>query len=394
MNSYDPPVLFRRPSSSFRCSPTRLFSIRTTKLRKIALATLLEEKLRAEARASDLERRVGEMAAAARAAHIEADQLKTDMNNQQSLLVGSARDQPQEETTPARDADAEANGAPRAPATRTPEERDRSKPCATSAPPGEPAASAGDLPDPPNLVTPDTCGGGGGVEGKKEQGEAGMKADANTAGAHAKQRGFTLSPSASRLAEAEDRAASAEKAPLEARDSSRTAAEQAGFFERQLEHARATAGAEAEGNRLAHARVAELERDIDLMGREKEAVRVRAESRLQALRAAFEQEELEAGGKVTRNDLAQRPRKSVYYLCCIHIYVQIPGCSPREQAWVSDLSGTFSRGVYMREKQAEVTAQWHNTKAEEKSVSTCAWGGAVCPYITRQYPLLGIRVSQ
>lgn len=114
-----------------------------------------------------------------------------------------------------------------------------------------------------------------------------------------KNSGPTPSPSALSLAEAEGRVSSAEKALLEARNSSRAALEQTGLLKQQLEHARAAAGVDAEGKRLAHARIAELERDIDLMGRKQEAIRVRAESRLESWRTAFEQEELEAGGKVT-----------------------------------------------------------------------------------------------
>lgn len=232
------------------------------------------------------------MAAVAHAAHMEADQLKADLKKQQTFLVGKAHDRAQEEATtmPTPGADGMRRESTPLLATRTPG-GDCSKPCLPSTRLGESTAIAGELPDPPNLVTPDICGG------RVEEEE--KKADAMTTAAHVEHIEATFSPSAACLAEAEKRIGSAEKALLEARNSSQTAMEQAELLEQQLRHARAAAGAEAEGKRLAHARIAELKQDVHLVGLEQEAIRVRAESRLERLRAAFEQEELEAEGKVT-----------------------------------------------------------------------------------------------
>lgn len=238
-------------------------------------------------------------------AQMEADQLKTNLRNQQTLLAGKAHDQAQEETTAALPATG-VDGVRRASIPRlaaATSHGDRSKQsCLTSRRPSESTADAGDIPNPLNSVTPNSCDGPKKEEEEEEEEEQKKEADdAVTATAHVQHGEATRSPSeAARLDEVEDRVASAEKALAAARNSSRAALERAKLLEQDLGHARAAAGAEAEGKRLAHARIAELERDVHLMGVEQEAIRVRAETRLESLRAAFEQEELEAGGKVTR----------------------------------------------------------------------------------------------
>eukprot|EP00903_Cladosiphon_okamuranus_P011234 g10598.t1 len=253
----------------------------------IALAALLEEKSRAEARASKLEQSVNEMTAAVHAAHMEADQLKTEFKNQQ-FLADKAHDQTQEETTalPATDVD----GMRRAPipglATTMSREDCHMPPCSTLARPSKSTANVAN-----NSITPYPRDGSTWEEEEREK-----AGDATTA-AHGQHDEATISSSTARLAEMEDRADSAEKALSAARNSSKAAMGRAKLLEQQLQQARAEAGAEAEGKHLAHARITELERDIHLMGVEQEAIRVRAETRLESLRAAFDQEELEAGGK-------------------------------------------------------------------------------------------------
>lgn len=249
------------------------------------MTALLEEKSQAEARASELEGHVTEMAAVVHAAHLEADQLKIDLKNQQTLPDDAAHDL-------AQGADGTHGGSIHVLPTVTPD-GDRSKTWMASTRQGESDAKTGDLCGPRNLVTQNAWGG---EEEGKEKG-----AETKTA-AYAKHGQATSSPSASRLSDAEERVASGEKALLEARNSSHAATEQVKFLEQQLDNARVATVAEAEGKRVAHARIAKLERDIHVMGQEQEVIRARAEARLEALRAAFEQEELEAGGKVNTHD--------------------------------------------------------------------------------------------
>lgn len=69
---------------------------------------------------------------------------------------------------------------------------------------------------------------------------------------------------------------------------------------RQLERARAAGQSATKGKWVAETRIAELEDAIDVAGQEQDHVRERAESRLDALRCAFEQEEGESGAQVKR----------------------------------------------------------------------------------------------
>lgn len=233
---------------------------------------------------SELERQVTEMAAAAESAYSEADQLKTDLRNQQTLFVGNPCDRAH-----APDARGMHRKSTACLGASTPD-RDLGNLCLASARIGELVAATGYIPDTTNLVPADARGG------RLEEEE--KEVDVTTTTACGNRGEAPASPSTLSLAAAEQRTASAEKALLEARSSSQTALEQARLLEQQLKRVRAAARDEAEGKRIAHARISELERDIHLMEHEQEAIRARAESRLESLREAFEQEELEAGGKV------------------------------------------------------------------------------------------------
>lgn len=115
-----------------------------------------------------------------------------------------------------------------------------------------------------------------------------------------RELGITTPPSpVFRLTEAGKRMASSEHALQEARELSRVAMEESELLGRQLDGARAAERVEAEGRRLAQTKIADLERQLEGAAKEQERVRLRAESRLESLRASFEQEEAEAGGKVT-----------------------------------------------------------------------------------------------
>lgn len=233
------------------------------------------------------------MAAALHAAHLETDQLKKDLENQRSLAVSDgSEDRAQEDAT------SKAPGAPGLGAARGRESppplpaslasmEDRRKSDSTPPPKSsEPTGVAGDVP--PDSLSPIPAAVSHGREA-----ERGMPAAHGASGTVS-----ASSPSAWRLAEAEARAASAERALLEAQDASKAATARLARLGTELERAWAEAEVEVEGRRRAQTRIAELERDIHLMGREQEDIRVRAESRLEALRMAFEQEELEDGSKV------------------------------------------------------------------------------------------------
>ena len=265
------------------------------------------------------------MTAVVEAAQTEADQLKTDLKTRQAVLV----DEAQEETAATA---VQATGAAGVYCTSAPVLTTRApdggpgRPRSASARPGESTATAGDLPDPPDLIaTPRVWGRG---EEEEDDDDDDRQADVTTAGPHVRQgEEAASSPSAAaRLAEAQERTASAEKSLLEAKNSSAAAVEQAELLERQLELARAAAGSESEEKRRAQARIAELERNIDLMGQEQEAIRERAESRLESLRAAFEQEELEAGGKVcsTQCNTHERRVELGRVWCCV-MYPRVLG---------------------------------------------------------------------
>lgn len=117
-----------------------------------------------------------------------------------------------------------------------------------------------------------------------------------------------------RLTEAGERMTSSEHALQEARELSRVAMEESERLGRQLDGARAAERIEAEGRRLAQTKIADLERQLESAAQEQERMRLRAESRLESLRAAFEQEEAEAGGKVTNMTICSVDvfRKPIY----------------------------------------------------------------------------------
>lgn len=244
---------------------------------------------------SELERHVTDMTAVAHAARVETNRLKVDLDKRQGCVAGIAQGRETQEgataapSNPGGARNCESSGDPDAP---LPEVEGRRKArSAASSPLDTPIAIVGDT---PNLTAP-TFGGGG----EKEEEDSTRKANATAAtqGVHgtAAQQQLLL---ALRLAEAEERAASTEQALVQARDTSKTAIEHFALLGRQLELARAAEKAEAEARRTAQTRIVELERDIELSGQEQERIRDRAESRLESLKAAFEQEELEAGGKV------------------------------------------------------------------------------------------------
>ncbi len=263
---------------------------------KIALATLLEEKSRAEARACESERRVAEMAAVLHAAQLETDRLKSDLENQRSLVVSDGSEgRAQEDATSTAPAAPDSGAArrlePPPPLPVSLASMGNCRKSDSTSPPksSEPIGVAGDVP--PDSLSPISAA----VSHGREEAESGGPAADGASGMFSRS-----SPSALRLAEAEARAASAERALLEAQGASKTAMELSTRLGTELERAWATAEAEVEGRRRAQTRIAELERDIHLMGREQEDIRVRAESRLETLKTAFEQEELEAGSKVKK----------------------------------------------------------------------------------------------
>lgn len=237
----------------------------------------------AEARASELEHHVTEMTAVAHAARAETDQLKADLEKEQVHVAGITHGRQQQQATTA----AVPNPGD---TTRCKCSQVRDVPCeeddrreAQLVASSRSDTSIAILEDLPNLITP-TFGSMNGT---------------------AAQQSLPVL----RLAEAEERAASTERALLQARDTSKTAIEHIALMGRQLELARAAERAEGEGRRQAQARIVELERDMILSGQEQERIHKRAEMRLQSLRAAFEQEELEAGGKVRTETTSGRGLK-------------------------------------------------------------------------------------
>lgn len=222
------------------------------------------------------------MTAVAHAARVETHQLRTDLEKQQAFVADITEGRAQQEAITAAAPNPEGTTRcefSRLPYARSPEEDHRN---AWSA-----ASSRSD--------TSIAIVVGGKMEDTRETKETGQ-----THGMHG--TAAQQSHSALRLAEAEERAASTERALAQARDTSKTAIEHFALLGRQLELARTAEKAEAEGRRKAQARIVELERDIDLSGQEQERIRKRAESRLESLTTAFEQEELEAGGKVPQQN--------------------------------------------------------------------------------------------
>jgi len=290
LSVYPHPLISGGSSSTPSLLAPDLFRIRVLPTAKIALATLLEDKSRAEARASEFERRVAEMEVVLHAARLETDRLQSDLENQRSLVVsGGSEDRAQNDatsTTPAAPDSAAARRRGSIPPL--PASMEDGRKCDSNSPPqpSEQIGDAGELS--PDSFSPISAA----ISHGREEAERGAP--------RAPGASDTVTASPLRLAEAETRAASAERALLKAQDASKTATKQSARLGTELERARAAAEAEAEGRCRAQTRIAELERDIRLMGREQEGIRVRAESRLEALRKTFEQEEIEAGSKVTR----------------------------------------------------------------------------------------------
>ncbi|CAM9932857.1 unnamed protein product [Ectocarpus sp. 6 AP-2014] len=240
---------------------------------QIALATLLDEKLRAERRANELESRLNDMIA--QAAQAESDQLTMDIeepprtvNPGKSHLRGEKM--PETAAELGSDAvDTTSESCLSAPLVRLKADH---RPVHSAA---KDRATVGIV---PGLATSSAATG----EEDIVRGELGITAP----------RSPVL-----RLTEAGERMTSSEHALQEARELSRIAMEESELLGRQLDGARAAERVEAEGRRLAQTKIADLERQLEGAAKEQERVRLRAESRLESLRAAFEQEEAEAGGK-------------------------------------------------------------------------------------------------
>ncbi|CAN0055769.1 unnamed protein product [Ectocarpus sp. 12 AP-2014] len=239
---------------------------------QIALATLLEEKLRAESRANDLERRLNHMIA--QAAQSESDQLTMDIE-EPPRIANPARSHLQDEKM--LETAAELGSDAVDPTSESCLSAPLVRLKADYRPVHSAAKDRATVSIVPGLATSSAATGAEDIVRR--------------------ERGITTPPSpVLRLTEAGERMTSSEHALQEARELSRVAMEESELLGRQLDGARAAERVEAEGRRLAQTEIADLERQLEDAAKEQERMRLRAESRLESLRAAFEQEEAEAGG--------------------------------------------------------------------------------------------------
>ncbi|CAM9186817.1 unnamed protein product [Ectocarpus sp. 4 AP-2014] len=240
---------------------------------QIALATLLEEKLRAESRANELERRLNHMIA--QAAQSESDQLTMDVE-EPPRIANPGRSHLQDEKMLETAAELGSDAGDTTSESCLSATLVRLK--ADHRPVHSAAKGRATVSIVPGLATSSTATSAEDIVRK--------------------ELGITTPPSpVLRLAEAGERMTSSEHALQEARELSRVAMEESELLGRQLDGARAAERVEAEGRRLAQTKIADLERQLESAAKEQERMRLRAESRLESLRAVFEQEEAEAGGK-------------------------------------------------------------------------------------------------
>ncbi|CBN80172.1 hypothetical protein Esi_0116_0046 [Ectocarpus siliculosus] len=240
---------------------------------QIALATLLDEKLRAERRANELESRLNDIIA--QAAQSESDQLTMDIE-EPPRTANPGKSHLQDEKMPETAAELGSD------AVDTTSESCLSAPLVRLKADHRPVHSAAKDRTTVSIVP-------------------GLATSSAATGAEdIVRRGLGITAPRSpvlRLTEAGERMTSSEHALQEARELSRVAMEESELLGRQLDGAQAAERVEAEGRRLAQTKIADLERQLEGAAKEQERMRLRAESRLESLRAAFEQEEAEAGGK-------------------------------------------------------------------------------------------------
>lgn len=118
------------------------------------------------------------------------------------------------------------------------------------------------------------------------------------------------------MAAAAKHAIAAEEASRAAKEALQSAQAKSDHLTGELESARGAELAEAEGRRVAEARIAEFETAKKAAEAEKERIRERAESRLEALKRAFEQEEQEGAAQV-RSPLLTSNIAVAFVLCSL-----------------------------------------------------------------------------